>query len=422
MAERPVRRTVLLTLMSDWLPKLVAFLAVVLVARRLGAAEFAYFGLALSWMGYAWWSVDLGQAGYSVRTLASSSGQEQRRLGSEIFSLYLTLAGVVSTALVLLLVATGAHRSPDGRLLLAMCPYLLTYALFPDWWLRARGQLLQLGAANWATVLSLLLAWLLMAPGNGVGYAIAYGLSPLAGAAVGLWVLRRQGSSPVWTPSARAWGQHLRKSLMFGAAGLGGQVSLPLTLATMTAVGDPRAAGAFALGMRASASAANALWLLLQNALPRLLSGVRPITAWTVAAAALPPLLGVGAAAALWSPLLASVLGTSYLGSGGYLALGALLLAVWAPKFLVEIGLVAAFGDVQRILMNAIPPLLIASAAVTGLGTHRPWAMPATLLCAEGVATVVGYGMLRRTVHRSGTTKGRHSKGRQHIQHAAEPA
>ncbi|MGB8650857.1 MAG: oligosaccharide flippase family protein [Mycobacteriales bacterium] len=390
-----MRRTVLLTLVSDWLPKLVAFLAVVLVARKLGASEFAYFAVALSWMGYAWWAVDLGQGGYSIRTLAASSGAEQRRLGSEIFSLYLTLAAVVTVGVVALLLVTGARDVSSGRILLAMSPYLLTYAVFPDWWLRARGQLWQLGAANWAMVLSLLVAWALVPSGDAVGYALAYGLAPLAGAVVAVLALERDGTRPVWTPSWTAWLRHLRTSLMFGAAGLGGQVAVPLALATMTATSSPRAAGAFALGMRASGAAANALWLLLQNALPRLLSAQRPITAGIAAGAALPPLLGVGVAVVLWHPVLEPVLGASYSGAGAYAALGVLLLAVWGPKYVVEIGLVASFGDAQRIVMNCVAPVVVVAVVLSGLPTGRSWVMPAALLCGEGLAAVVGYALLR---------------------------
>ncbi|MCW2600022.1 MAG: Polysaccharide biosynthesis protein [Frankiales bacterium] len=391
-----MRRTVLLTVMSDWLPKLVAFLGVLLVARRLGASEFAFFAVALSWTGYAWWAIDLGQAGYSIRTLAASSGAAQQRLGSEIFSLYLALAAVVSAGLVAVLLLTRAYHAPDGRLLLAMSPYLLAYALFPDWWLRARGQLLQLGAANWAAVVTLVVAWILVPSGDGVAYALGYGLSPLAGATVAMYILARHGSLPTWTPSWTAWLRHLRTSLMFGAAGVGGQISVPLALATMASTGNPRAAGAFALGMRASAAAANALWLLLQNALPHLLTGTRPVTARTAIGAAMPPLLGVGVAVLLWHPLLAPALGSSYAQAGGYAALGALLLVVWGPKYVIEIGLVATFGDAQRIVMNIVPPVLVVAAVLTGLQTGRSWAMPTALLCGEGLAAVVGYALLRR--------------------------
>jgi hypothetical protein len=289
-----------------------------------------------------------------------------------------------------------AWQSPDGRLLLAMSPYLLSYALFPDWWLRARGQLLQLGAANWAAVVCLSAAWLLVPRGDSVAYALAYGLAPLAGAAVAMWALVRQASRPTWTPSWTAWVRHLRTSLMFGAAGVGGQISVPVTLATMTATGDPRAAGAFALGMRAAAAAANALWLLLQNALPRLLAAARPVPGRIAAAAMLPPLLGVGVAALLWNPLLVHVVGSSYEGAGAYAALGALLLAVWGPKYVVEIGLVATFGDAQRIVVNTVAPVLVVATVIAGLASGRPWVMPVALLGGEGLAALVGYALLRR--------------------------
>ncbi len=392
-----MRRTLLLTVVSDWLPKLVAFLAVVLVARKLGASSFAYFAVALSWIGYAWWAVDLGQAGYSIRTLAASAGSEQRRLGSEIFSLYLALAVAVSAVLVLLLLVTGAGSTQNGRLLLAMSPYLVAYAVFPDWWLRARGQLVQLGAANWAVVLCCLTVWVVVPPSEPVVYALAFGLSPLAGAAVAMLVLSRTSGVPRWVASWRAWKGHLQTSLLFGAAGVGGQVAVPLALATMTSTGSTQAAGAFALGMRAAAAAANALWLLLQNALPPLLARARPMSGRVVLGASLPGLLGVGAGVLLWQPVLAPLVGPSYTGAAGYAALGALLLAVWGPKYVVEIGLIVGYRDKQRIVVNMLAPVLVIGAAVTGLAVARSWVMPVVLLAAEGLAAVVGYVLLRRT-------------------------
>src|SRR4051794_7449653 len=172
-----MRRTALLTLLSDWLPKLVSFLTVVLLARRLGADEFAQYAVALSWVGYAWWGVDLGQAGYSIRTLAVARGEQQHRLGSEIFSLYLALSLVVSAAVVVLVVATTGSGSSSGRLVLAMTPYLICYGLFPDWWLRARGMLWELGAANWAVAVGFLAAVLVL-PVQPALDALAFGLSP----------------------------------------------------------------------------------------------------------------------------------------------------------------------------------------------------------------------------------------------------
>lgn len=385
-----------MTLVSDWLPKLLTFLSVVLLARRLGAPSFAHFAVALGWIGYAWWAVDLGQAGYSIRTLATRSGPEQRRQGSEIFSLYLTLAVVVTGGLVATLLALHADQSADGRLLLAMSPYLLAYALFPDWWLRARGMLAELGAANWAAALTLPLALLLLPPGDGVAYALALGLSPLAGALVALVVLSRQGCLPHWVPSWTAWRRHLGTSLKFSAAGAGGQISMPLALATMTATGDARAAGAFALGVRASASAANALWLLLHNALPRLLAGRRRITPAAAATSAGLPLLGIAVGVLLWKPLLLPAVGPSYADAGTYVILGLLLLAVWGPKYLVEIGLVSTFGDVQRIAMNMVAPVLVVAVVLTDLSEGRSWLMPATLLVGEAAAAAVGYLLLRR--------------------------
>ncbi|MCW2778052.1 MAG: hypothetical protein JWN17_1777, partial [Frankiales bacterium] len=162
-----MRRTAWLTLLSDWLPKLVSLVSVVLIARRLGASSFADFAVALGWIGYAWWAVDLGQAGYSIRTLAARTGSAQHRLGCEIWSLYLALATTVSAALVLALWVTGATDGPRGRLVLLLTPFLLAYAVFPDWWLRARGLLPALGAANWATALALLLVVGLLPPGSG---------------------------------------------------------------------------------------------------------------------------------------------------------------------------------------------------------------------------------------------------------------
>jgi O-antigen/teichoic acid export membrane protein len=395
-----MRRTALLTLLSDWLPKLVSFATVVLLARRLGAPEFAELAVALSWIGYAWWGVDLGQAGYSIRTLAAATGAEQRRLGSEIFSLYLALAAVVSGIVVLLLAVTGGLGGGSGRLLLAMTPYLLCYALFPDWWLRARGQLWQLGAANWAVAGGFLAAVLALPSGDAVLDALAFGLSPLAGAVVSLGVLGRAGQLPRVRASRTAWRTHLRTSLLFSASGAGGQVATPLALASMTAA-SPGAAGAFALGLRASGAAANALWLLLHNALPHLLAqrradSRRRLDGRHVLAAAVPPLLGVLVAVALWPPIRDDVVGPSYSPYGGYLLLGVALLVVWGPKYLVEINLIASFGDLRRIVMNLVAPVLVVAALLAGITDQHPWVMPAALLLGEALATGLGFVLVNR--------------------------
>jgi O-antigen/teichoic acid export membrane protein len=385
-----------MTLVSDWLPKLVALVTMLLLARRLGAADFGHFAVALGWISYAWWAVDLGQAGYSIRTLATATSERQRTLGSEIFSLYLSLSVLASAVLVGLLLVLDGTGSPENRLLLVLVPYLVAYALFPDWWLRARGQLVALGVANWVIAVAFAAAVLLLEPGDGSAYAAAFALTPLGGAAVALVALSRQGNRPRWAGSPAAWRRHLRVSLKFSAAGAGGQVAVPLALATMTATGDPVAAGAFAIGLRVSASAANALWLLLHNALPQLLAEQRRPGARVLLLAAGLPLLGVLVAVALWQPVLGPALGPSYDGAGAYAALGALLLVVWGPKYVVEIGLITAYRDVPRIAMNTVPPLVVAAAAVSGLAPDHSWTMPAALLLGEGAAAAVGLVLLRR--------------------------
>lgn len=391
-----MRKTLLLTVFSDWLPKLAAFLSVVLVARSLGASDFAWFAVALSWLGYAWWTVDLGQAGYSIRALAAADGPAERRVGSEIFSLYAALALGVSLVLAVALVVSGAAGAPEGRLLLAMSPYLLAYALFPDWWLRARGQLVALGLANWAVVLFFLAGWALSPAGSEHAYALAYGLSPLAGAVVAWAALARHDRHPRWTASWSRWRVHLRTSLLFGAAGLGGQVAVPLTLALMTATGDRRAAGAFALGLRAAASAANALWLLLQNALPRLLHTRARVSVRLLLVAAALPALGLSVAAALWTPLVAPLVGESYRPAGGHLLLGAALLVAWGPKYVVEIGLISRYGDVPRIVMNAVPPAVVLVALAVGTAGAGTAALALALIAGEAAAAGIGFLLLSR--------------------------
>ena len=389
-----MRRTVMLTFVSDWLPKLVNFVAILLLARRLGAPSFAYWAVALAWIGYAWWAVDLGQAGYSIRTLASTDDSQQRRIGSEIFSLYLALALTVTLGLAAVLTALGSFHSPHGRLLLAMSPYLVSYAVFPDWWLRARGLLMQLGVANWAAAVALLTGVILLPARDGVGFALCYALAPLAGAAVALLVLAHRHFLPRLTLSPRAWIRHLRISLKFSAAGLGGQVAVPVALATMAGRSSATAAAAFALGLRAAGAAANALWLLLHNALPRLLHGHNKVTPRAILLAAVPPLIAVGVAALLWEPLILPLVGPSYAGVGGSAALGLMLLAVWGPKYMVEIGLIAAFRDSARIVMNLVPAIVVVAAAASGAAEGRTWVMPVALLAGESAAALLGGTLL----------------------------
>jgi hypothetical protein len=306
------------------------------------------------------------------------------------------LAVVVTGALALVLLVSGSAQSTQGRLLFAMTPYLVAYAVFPDWWLRASGMLGTLSIANWCYVLSFLVALLLLPKGSSVAYALAYGLAPLAGAVVAWYALARRGTLPRFRGDWSAWLSHLRSSLLFAAAGASSQLSVPLTLVAMTAAGDARAAGAFAVGLRVAASAANGLWLFLQNALPRLLSSRRRITAITVLASALPPMVGIGVGALLWHAVIAPVLGPSYAQSGAFVALGIMTLAVWWPKYVVEIGLIASYADVSRILMNVVAPGIVIVSLLTGFSKQHAWNAPLVLLAAECIGATCGFRVLRR--------------------------
>jgi O-antigen/teichoic acid export membrane protein len=404
--SRSVGTVVGLTTMSDWLPKLVAFVAMMLVARLLGAPAFALFALAQSWIGYGWAAVDLGQAGYSVRTLADrhgrapgngEAGAEERRLGYEIFGLYLVLAVAVTTGLVVVLLTTELGSTEAGRLVVLMTPFLVSYALLPDWWLRAGGQLGWLGAANWSSVLCFLVALALIPHGHADGYALAYGLAPLAAAAVAWWALSRRGIRPGLIVRWSAWKVHLRCSVLFAAAGAAGQIAVPLTLLGMSGAGDEAAVGAYAVGLRVAAAAAGALWLLVQNALPRVLASRRQITWTTAAAAAAPGLLGLIPFVVLWRPVLAPLLGPSYAELGGFVALGLIVLVVWGAKFVVEMGLIAAYADRSRIVMNVIAPLTVTAVLVTGLAGRGAATAPLVLLAGEATGAVIGLGLLRRS-------------------------
>jgi O-antigen/teichoic acid export membrane protein len=394
-----------LTAISDWLPKFISFLTMLLVARLLGAAGFAVFALAQAWIGYGWAAVDLGQAGYSVRTLAGRSQDEETRLGYEIFGLYLVLAVSVTAGLVVALRVSGLGDTDAGHLVVLMTPFLVSYALLPDWWLRARGQLGILGAANGAAVLCFLLAVALLPAGHAQGYAIAYGVAPLAAALVAWLALARRGIRPRLVMRWRAWRSHLRYSMLFATAGAAAQVPVPLTLLGMTAAGDEAATGAYAVGLRIAAASAGALWLLVQNALPRLLASQRRITVSIALAATLPGLAGLISGALLWRPLLAPLLGPSFADLGAFVALGLVLLMAWGAKSTVEMGLIAAYADRARIVMNVVTPLAVGAVLVTGLAGRHTAVAPVALLGGEAVSVIVGLVLLRRT--RTGTTPDR---------------
>jgi hypothetical protein len=78
------------------------------------------------------------------------------------------------------------------------------------------------------------------------------------------------------------------------------------------------------------------------------------------------------------------------------LLLGAALLVVWGPKYLVEINLIASFGDLRRIAMNMLAPVLVIAALISGITDSRPWVMPTALLLGEVLATALGFVLLNR--------------------------
>jgi hypothetical protein len=233
--------------------------------------------------------------------------------------------------------------------------------------------------------------------GHVEGYALAYGLAPLAAAAVAWIALARRGILPRVVLRWRAWKGHLRYSLLFAVAGAAGQIAVPLTLLGMAAAGDTAAVGAYAVGLRVAAAAAGALWLLIQNALPRLLASGRRITGPNAVAAGLPGLVALIPCALLWRPLLAPGLGPSYAELGGFVALGLVVLAVWGSKFVVEMGLIAGYADPARIAMNAVAPVTVAIVLVTGLAARGAEIAPLALLGGEAAGVLVGLVLLRRS-------------------------
>jgi O-antigen/teichoic acid export membrane protein len=388
-------RMTLLTALSDWTPKAVGLLLTFLIGRMLGPGPFTTYTLALTWVSYAWTLSDQGLGGFGVRLVAARR-EGFRSAAEEIVGTYCVTAAVVWTGITS--VALFVTGPPLQAALLAMSVFVLAYAIYPDWLLRGLGALRVLAIGNWATLV--LWAGLLAVASTTsslTGAALAYGVSPAAGAILVWYWLRRRGWRPrLWVPP-RILFRRLAAALAFSAGGIIGGIATPVMFSTVVHLSSATAAASLALGLRVSTAAAGAGWIALQNMLPALVKDAKRETAGRQLVAAALPGIGLTVAAAIaWPIVLQPFLGEGYLRGFPLFLLGVANIIPFSLKYLAEMRLLAAFEDMSRTIVGSV------GLGCTGLGCGAallfgsPWYAAVGFTIGETVAALVGFQLLAR--------------------------
>jgi O-antigen/teichoic acid export membrane protein len=391
-------RVTLLTALSDWIPKAIGLLLMFLLGRVLGPGPFTTYTLALTWVNYAWTLTDQGLGGFGIRLVAARQ-EGFRSATDEIVGTYCVTAAAVWALVVA--VAVFGTQPPLQGVLLAMSIFVLTYAVYPDWLLRGLGALRVLAIGNWATLLvwaGLLAATMAATSLDAAALpyaALAYGVSPVAGAILAWWWLRTRGwSLRLWVPP-RVLLRRLGAALAFSAGGIIGGIATPLMFSTVVHLSSASAAASLALGLRLSTAAAGAGWIALQNMLPALVRvPVRATAGRQLIGAALPGIALTLAAAILWPILIQPFLGDGYRGGFPLFLVGVANSISFGMKYLAEMRLLAAFQDMSRTIVGSVGLVCTALGCGMGLLTGSPWYAALGFTAGEAVAALVGFGLL----------------------------
>lgn len=395
-------RVTLLTALSDWAPKAVGLLLTFLIGRVLGPEAFTTYTLALTWVSYAWTLTDQGLGGFGVRLVAARQ-EGFRAAADEILGTYCVTAAIVWTSIAS--VAVFGTRPPLQGALLAMSVFVLTYAVYPDWLLRGLGALRVLAVGNWATlVLWVALLAVATTTTSLTGAALAYGVSPVAGAIlVWFWLARRGWRPRLWVPP-RVLVRRLAAALSFSAGGIIGGIATPVMFSTVVHLSSATAAASLALGMRVSTAAAGAGWIALQNMLPALVRHSRRDTAARQLIGAALPGIGLTVAGAIaWPIVIQPFLGEGYLGGFPLFLLGVANIIPFSLKYLAEMRLLAAFEDLSRTIVGIVGLTCTGIGCGAALLIGSPWYAALGFTAGETVAALVGYQLLARRRSHGGT-------------------
>jgi len=286
---------------------------------------------------------------------------------------------------------------------------VLAYAIYPDWLLRGLGALRVLAIGNWA----MLLVWvaLLAATAVAIGLddqaltyaALAYAISPLAGAIVAWsWLRKREWTLRPWV-RPRMLLRRLGAALAFSAGGIIGGIATPLMFSTVVRLSEASTAASLALGLRLSASAAGAAWIALQNMLPALVkSSARETAGRQVLGAALPGITLTLGAAILWPILIKPFLGEGYQEGFPMFLVGVATSISFGLKYLAEMRLLAAFQDLSRAIVGSVGLVCTALSCGMALLARSPWYAALGFTVGEAVAGLVGFRLLASRVRSDG--------------------
>jgi O-antigen/teichoic acid export membrane protein len=388
------------TVFGEWTPRLLGFAITLFIARRLGPRDFGTFALVFAWVHLCWGAVDVGTSNYALRLLAEQPARRPAILG-ELLTLNLTLAALTGTllaALSIILVTEVSIRST----FLVMLLFLFTFAAYPDWFLRGTGVLNTLAVANFAVAA----LWLSLTLGLGAlpqpsGYALAWALSPLAGAVV-FWSRYRgyvgelhQGIAP------RKWLSHVKISGLFALSGGLANATIPAASTGLQVIGGSVVLGSYTVGLRIAAVIAGALLIGLQNFTPQLVRQRGHINQGQLVGLALVGGIVLFSTATILVPfVLIPLIGTAYRLGEPEILIGFAAIVPWSAKFPIEALLIADHADRARIAIQLVS-LAIVGVAIGGALLLHSWPLVAVgYLVAEATGAGVGWILLRGGVSR----------------------
>jgi O-antigen/teichoic acid export membrane protein len=369
----------------------VGFAIMLYIARRLGPDGFATFSLGFAWVHLCWAAVDLGTSNYALRLLTEEPANRTVRL-AELFSLNLFLAALTAAVVgagVWLLIRDDSLRLTT----VAMLVFLLTFASFPDWYLRGTSALNTLSLANFAAAaLWLLLTFTFGNLPQPAGFALAWALSPLAGAAI-FWASistrnlpLRRGINPA------SWLAHVKISGLFAVSGALSNATIPAVITGLRIIGGSEVLGAYAVGLRIAAVMAGALLIVLQNLTPHLIRQRASLNKGRFVVIALfVGFLAFGAISLLAPILLIPLVGSAYQQGLPAILLGFAAIIPWSAKFPIEALLISHHADRPRIAMQLVSLSVIAVAAFGAFATHTWLLLGLGYLVGEAAGAIFGW-------------------------------
>lgn len=217
---------------SEIARKVLGFLSVAYLARRLTLADFGLVSLGFTLLSY---TINISTAGLNLYGIRETAHGLDKTLAGRLLSLRLAMAGVVFvlTALVALLFVGNPTLV---KLVIVFSCSLVAYALLLDWYYQGREEMntVSVGKSVTAAVYLVLILLLVRSDSDILWIAVA--------AVAGDFVMMlfyfarytRQGNTILFTVDRASWKQMIRESFPLGIGTILGQISInlaPLVLA-----------------------------------------------------------------------------------------------------------------------------------------------------------------------------------------------